>query len=404
MDRGEVGAYARGLPRRAPLRWMTAPVRSRIFDVLVLVFAGSLELGTYYDKAYPFWDSGARIAGLAVLTLSVLALMARRTRPVQVLVLAVVADIVAHVIVSGMDLQGVQTIVALYACGRYRPVRTGWTAVGTTLVVEWIAAAVWPASNVVSGTIVLPLTVALGQYLRLRDEMSARRREEAAAAAVRLERRRIARELHDVVAHHISVMSVLVGAARTTMAADPDKAAEALRTTERTAREALDEMRRLLSVLRADGEDLEPATGARAARVPDLVAAAEAAGLRVVFEVRGTVRDLPASVDLAVYRVVQEALTNTRKHAAGAAVSVRLRYEMAAVDVEILDDGGHGPGSGVVGSGYGLGGMAERVALCGGRLQTGHRAEGGFRVHARIPVPAVQQPAQLTDGTGQSPR
>jgi signal transduction histidine kinase len=368
---------------------MTPAVRSRIFDGLVVLCAGLLEVGTYLDKAGAFWRHGGRIAGLIMLTAAVLALLVRRRRPVQVLALAICADIVVHATGLGIGLEGVQTLVALYSCGRYRPVRTGWIAVAATLMIEGIAALVGESSDIIGGAIVLPLTVALGQYVRLRGEMTARRREEAAASAVRLERRRIARELHDVVAHHISVMSVLVGAARTTMTIDPERAAEALSTTERTAREALEEMRRLLSVLRADGEDTEPATGARAAQVPELVAAASAAGLRAELAVHGTARDLPASVDLAVYRVVQEALTNTRKHASGAHVSVRLRYELAAVDVEILDDGGSGPDSAAVGSGYGLGGMAERVALCGGRLQTGSRADGGFRVHARIPVPAA---------------
>ena len=368
---------------------MTAPVRSRIFDGCVTLLAGAVEIGSYLDRTARFWHHGTQILGIAVLLAAVLALPLRRTRPVPVLLVAVTSDIVVHALVRGMDLEGLQTLVAIYSCGRYRPVRTGWISVAGTLAAEGAAAVLWPASNLLGGAITLPLTLALGQYLRLRDEMSARRRQEAAAAAVRLERRRIARELHDVVAHHISVMSVLVGAARTTMTIDPDKAAEALSTTEQTAREALAEMRQLLAVLRTDEEEAEPSTGARAAQVPDLVAAAQAAGLQAELDIQGQVRDLPASVDLAVYRVVQEALTNSRKHAAGARAAVRLRYELAAVDVEILDDGGHGS-SGAVGSGsgYGLGGMAERVALCGGRLQTGPRAEGGFRVHARIPVPA----------------
>ena len=222
-----------------------------------------------------------------------------------------------------------------------------------------------------------------------------RRRTEAAETAVRIERQRIARELHDVVAHHISVMSVLVGAARTTMSIDPVKAEEALITTERTAREALAEMRQLLAVLRAaDTGDSEPALGARAAQVPALVTAVRATGLHVELEIAGIARELPASVDLAVYRIVQEALTNTRKHAARANASVWIRYERAAIAVEVLDDGGDGAAASTAAQpsgGYGLGGMAERVALCGGRLQSGHRPEGGFRVQARIPLPVTAE-------------
>jgi signal transduction histidine kinase len=389
-----VKAYVRTLPRRAPLRWMTPAVRSWCFDGLLVLIVGALQLTSFLANTGGGFH-GTRILGLVLQTAAVLALMRRRRNPVAVLSAAVVVDILTHAMIHHVDLESVQTLAAIYAVGRYRPVRTGWIAAAATLAAEGATALVWHAPDAIGGVITLPLTLALGQYVRLRFEMTARRREEAAAAAVRQERRRIARELHDVVAHHISVMSVLVGAARATMAIDPDRAAEALVTTEQTAREALAEMRQLLALLRTDGEDPEPAAGARAEHVPDLVAAAQAAGLRVELTVQGRPRELPASVDLAVYRVVQEALTNTRKHAVGACAWVRLRYELAAVDVEILDDGGAGPATdgGPAGGGYGLGGMAERVALCGGRVRTGPRPEGGFRVHARIPVPVDDRPA-----------
>jgi len=387
-----VKAYVRTMPRRAPLRWMTPTVRSRCFDGFLVLFVGAVQIGSYVANLGGGWH-GLRIVGLVIQAAAILTLLLRRRSPVLVLVVAVAGDIVTHAMLHKIDLESVQTLAAIYACGRYRPVRTGWIAAAATLAAEGATALVWHAPDVISGVIVLPLTLALGQYVRLRGEMSTRRREEAAAAAVRQERRRIARELHDVVAHHISVMSVLVGAARTTMAIDPQKAADALLTTEQTAREALAEMRQLLALLRTDGEDPEPAAGARAEHISELVAAARSAGLPTELTVQGQARELPASVDLAVYRVVQEALTNARKHTAGARAWVRLRYEMAAVDLEIIDDGGTGPADSGVSGGYGLGGMAERVALCGGRVQTGPRPEGGFRVHARIPVPVDLQPA-----------
>jgi signal transduction histidine kinase len=207
---------------------------------------------------------------------------------------------------------------------------------------------------------------------------------------VHAERRRIARELHDVVAHHISVMNVLVGAARTTMSLDPARAEEVLATTEQTAREAMAEMRQLLAVLRADDED-EPTPQARTAQLPTLVARTCEAGLPTQLRVTGDSRPLPAAADLAVYRIVQEALTNTRKHTQGASAQVRLSYQDGAVEVEVLDDGGTaGHGTALSpGGGYGLSGMAERVALCGGALQAGPRERGGFRVHARLPLPAA---------------
>jgi signal transduction histidine kinase len=393
---------------RAPFRWLTPSVRSRVFDGLLVLFAIGVDLATLTGKSGG--HSGAEV--LAVVTLIVVrgaALLLRRRRPVAVLAVVVILDIVIHAMLSGSaDLQSGGSLIATYSCGRYRPVAVGWIAGVVATVVIGASLLLWPVGNgnILSGLIISALTLALGQYMRVRREMTERRGIEAAQTAVRIERQRIARELHDVVAHHISVMSVLVGAARKTMATDPVKAGEALLTTERTAREALAEMRQLLAVLRADGtDDSEPARGARAAQVPALVAAVRATGLRVELEIAGIVRELPASVDLAVYRIVQEALTNTRKHAAGADACVWIRYERAAIAVEVLDEGGSGavaPVGSQPGGGYGLGGMAERVALCGGQLQAGHRPEGGFRVHARIPVPMMAQialPASTADSS-----
>jgi signal transduction histidine kinase len=390
-----VVAYVRTIRARVPWRWLTPRVRSGVFTGLVLLVIVTVDLGNLVQKTHG--HASARIIIVAALMVArAAALVPRRRHPVAVLAVIVILDIAAHALVpQAADLQSAPSLIAMYSCGRYRPVAVGWIAGATAAFVFSLSLLLWPSSSILSGLIIFALTIALGQYMRVRREMAVRRGVEAAETAVRIERRRIARELHDVVAHHISVMSVLVGAARTTMAIDPVKAEEALLTTERTAREALAEMRQLLAVLRADGtDDPEPALGARAAEVPALVAAVRAAGLRVELEIAGTVRELPASVDLAVYRIVQEALTNTRKHAAGAQASVWIRYERAAIAVEVLDDGGNGTAASTAaqpGGGYGLGGMAERVALCGGRLQSGHRPEGGFRVQARIPVPVTAE-------------
>ncbi|MFC7645866.1 sensor histidine kinase [Streptosporangium lutulentum] len=205
---------------------------------------------------------------------------------------------------------------------------------------------------------------------------------------MRAERHRIARELHDVVAHHISVITVLMGAARTTVLADPGKAQETLLTAERTARAAMAEMRQLLHVLRAeDGAEPENQAGIGTSALPELVEQAARAGLPARLEVTGDAVALPSAVDHAIYRIVQESLTNTRKHARGARSSVRLAYLPDAVEVEVLDDGpgAEAPPTG----GFGLGGMAERVALSGGELRTGPRQEGGFGVHARFPLPGA---------------
>jgi len=248
--------------------------------------------------------------------------------------------------------------------------------------------------------VALPLIpVVVGELFRQRYELRERRMAERAERAVRAERQRIARELHDVVAHHITVINVLVGAARTTMTDDPGRAQEVLVTAERTAREAMTEMRQLLHVLRAEeAEASENHAEVGTANLPGLVEQASRSGVPARLEVTGTAVPLPTAVDHAIYRIVQEALTNTRKHAPGARASIRLSYLGDAVEVEVLDDGSANPVDDGV-PGYGLGGMAERVALCGGELQTGRRPEGGFRVYARIPVEPVapERPREAAD-------
>jgi signal transduction histidine kinase len=209
--------------------------------------------------------------------------------------------------------------------------------------------------------------------------------------AVAEERRRIARELHDVVAHHVSVMGVLATGSRRMLARDPAAADEALATIEQTGRTALREMRRLLTVLRADAEpagELAPQPGL--AGVEGLVEQMCEAGLPASLKVEGVPGPLDPGVALTVYRIVQEALTNALKHAGAAAVEVRLLFAPHELIVEICDTG-RGPqlGSGAVG--HGLLGMRERVMLYGGTLRTGPRPGGGYRVYAKIPVDSTER-------------
>jgi len=207
-----------------------------------------------------------------------------------------------------------------------------------------------------------------------------------AAQAVADERRRIARELHDVVAHHVSVMGVLATGARRMLARAPETTDEALATIEETSRTALREMRRLLDVLRTDAEpaaDLAPQPGL--AGIATLVEQVNEAGLPVRLQVDGDPGRLDPGVALTVYRIVQEALTNALKHAGRATAEVRLRFGTYWLVVEVFDTG-RGPALDGNMLGHGLVGMRERVALYGGSLRTGPRAGGGFRVYAKIPV------------------
>jgi signal transduction histidine kinase len=207
-----------------------------------------------------------------------------------------------------------------------------------------------------------------------------------AEQAVADERRRIARELHDVVAHHVSVMGVLATGARRVLSRRPEAADEALATIEDTSRTTLREMRRLLDVLRTDAEpaaDLSPQPGL--AGIETLVEQVRDAGLPVLLRVDGEAGGLDPGVALTVYRIVQEALTNAIKHAGRASAEVRLRFGVYWLTVEVSDDGrGPTPDRNTVG--HGLVGMRERVALYGGTLRTGPRPGGGYRVYAKIPV------------------
>ncbi|MBA8957093.1 sensor histidine kinase [Actinomadura namibiensis] len=403
---------SRALPPSAPRRTavtrrragalvtaLTPERRARAADAALAL----LMLAVLLDIVVKRWPDGpvplALPAGLLLGLAQVGVVLVRRTRPLLTLTVIVAADLTGWLLLPELpfDPLSLGSLVALYAVGRYLPYRTGWWSGLAATGAGAVAYAVHSPTDMANAVAAL-LALVLGQYTRLRAETAERRRAERAAEAVRAERRHIARELHDVVAHHISVMSVLVGAARTTMAADPERAAEALVTTERTAREAMAEMRRLLAVLRADDE---PEPDARADRLPALVERARAAGVRADLRVEGRARPLPPAADLAVYRTVQEALTNAQKHAAGARVRVVLRYTDTAVEAEVHDDGSGGPAPAPApadrpGHGHGLRGMAERVALCGGDLAAGPAPGGGFRVRARLPLPPDALPQEAT--------
>ena len=218
-----------------------------------------------------------------------------------------------------------------------------------------------------------------------------------AEQAVAEERRRIARELHDVVAHHVAVMGVLATGARRAAGRDPAAADQALATIEQTGRTALRELRRLLDVLRTDAEPAgELAPQPDLAAVSGLVEQVREAGLPVTLRVDGEPGPLEAGVRLTVYRIVQEALTNVLKHAGPATADVRLRFGPRWLEVEVADTG-HGPRPGGDPVGHGLISMRERVGLYGGTLHTGPRPGGGFRVYAKMPVDQLRDADRLPE-------
>jgi len=264
------------------------------------------------------------------------------------------------------------------------------TAAGTVLAVL-ILLGQGPAT-LASASVPFVVTYALGTSTRARrdritmlEERAGRLAEEQHAAASR-ERARIAREIHDIVAHSVSIM-VVQAEAGLVIRDDPDKARATLDTISATGREALTQLGRALGVLRGDPASRQPAPGLD--DLPRLVEYAQLAGLEASLTNSGHPRPVPADLGAAIYRLVQEALTNTIKHAEAQAVSVRLDWQEKALHVEI-DDDGRGPAPPAPTAGYGLIGMRERVRAFGGQLQTGAGDGGtGFRVKARLPLDAA---------------
>jgi signal transduction histidine kinase len=264
---------------------------------------------------------------------------------------------------------------------------------GVAALAEWVASG---AGLLVAWLVGRNLRYRRARWAELQDraERLERERQEEARRAVTEERLRIARELHDVIAHSMSVIAVQSAVGHHVMDTQPDQARQALAAIEATSRSALTEMRRLLGVLRQEGQtrgSLAPAPGL--ADLDSLVSQVQDAGLRVWIKVDGQRGPVPPSVDLSAYRIIQEALTNVIKHADCQSATVTICYRADSVTVEIADKGLAAPGARVVpagnGSGHGIIGMRERVAVFSGQFTAGPGPDGGFRVRARFPVPEV---------------
>jgi signal transduction histidine kinase len=276
---------------------------------------------------------------------------------------------------------------------------TVWTSqrrflLGTVAVTAAVlAAAAGPHTTLSSTAFVLLVVLAVMLLVRRvvgdrerRVELAERERDLAAREAVAGERARIARELHDVVAHSVSVI-VVQAQAGPRLLAEPAQVRDVFHSIETTGREALDELRRLLGVLRARDEQLPVGPQPGLDALQPLIQQLREAGLRVELRVEGEPVRLPPGIDLSAYRIVQEALTNTLKHAGPAEAEVIVRYHHSTLELEILDNGTGAPAR-VNGSGHGLVGMRERVALYGGSLEAGARNGHGFGVRARLPLVA----------------
>ncbi|WP_189210067.1 MULTISPECIES: sensor histidine kinase [Actinokineospora] len=279
---------------------------------------------------------------------------------------------------------------ALYAVG---------LAIGTGAWAFWRFSGMEPLIMVTFAAIIFALCWVLGEFAGARRayhvEVERRlalletERDHQARIAVGEERARIARELHDVVAHAVSVMVVQSEGAAYAVRTDPDMAEQAIRTVAQTGRDALTELRRLLGVLRSDAAETGRAPQPGAQSISELAERVRAVGVPVVLELTGELDDLPAGVGLGVYRIVQEALTNTIKHAGpGASAAVRVKRDGDQVELDITDRG-RGAKRGLASGGNGLIGMRERAHVFGGSLEAGPLPTGGWRVHAVLPVTAA---------------
>jgi signal transduction histidine kinase len=342
--------------------------------------------------------SPLHVIGVAVIVALVTGSVAVRRRYPAAVGIGVQGLLVASLVLGfntvpsgGPPVVAVAWFCALYALAAWTTTR--WFAAGLVFfVVSDLVSAVFGSSHhrdsVVTFTVVAAIVMVLVRRVigdrdrRLR--LAQRERDLAAREAVVDERARIARELHDAIAHNVSMIVVQAGAERRVLDTEHASTRQVLETIEQVGRGALTEMRRLVGMLRSDTrEPLAPQPGL--ADIDLLVAQVREAGLPVDLEIEGERRNLPVGIELSAYRIVQEALTNALKHAGDAHAHVRVSYGADSLELEIVDDG-VGSLAAIAGGGHGLVGMRERVALYGGRLDAGRRASGGFAVRVLLPI------------------
>jgi signal transduction histidine kinase len=380
------------------------PASAWVFDSALALVAAGLATALFVSE-FVGWGlpRGTLTLGYALVLLHTLPLVARRRFPGAVLVLSVASGLAFAAIGLPPFFLGPAILVAIYSVAAYG---SRWVSLAGLVVAE-VGLAAAPRTPLKPGTQelvgfmgILAAAWLLGHFAHNYRAYAARleertaeleqAREELARRAVTEERLRLARELHDVVAHAMSVIAVQSGVGAHVADSQPEEVGKALAAIEATSRDALTELRRLLGVLRQDGDpqaSLTPVPGL--ANLEGLLAELAKAGLAVKLRVEGRPAPLPAGLDLSAYRIVQEALTNVVKHAGPAHAQVTIRYRDHDVAVEVTDNGrgvGAVAGDGRRGTGHGLIGMRERVAAFGGDLEVGPRPGGGFRVAARLPL------------------
>jgi signal transduction histidine kinase len=383
---------------RALPPWVTDAAIAAGMAAAALVDLFTVSSETIDALDYRPVDSWAIILVLAI----TLPLVARRTYPTTVLVIVSTAWVLERLANYPSTISVFALLFAFHAVGselpRHRSRIVGWS--GVAALVLFTLAGYLSGYGVGFGTVLVMVVfttfpLLLGQEIherrRSQEELAEhaagleRDREQQAREAVLSERTRIARELHDVVAHQMTVATVQAAAARRLLDRDPARSLEAIAAAEQAGHDGLTEMRRLLGVLRTeDAAQREPQPGL--GQLDGLVGQMSGAGLGTKLEIEGEARPLPAGVDLNAYRIVQESLTNALRHGGPAAVAtVRLMFAAEAVYLEIEDTGRGITAIGSTGAGHGLIGMRERAALLGGELEAAPLRGGGYRVTARLP-------------------
>jgi signal transduction histidine kinase len=328
----------------------------------------------------------AHLANLAAAPFMTLPLALRRRRP-AVVALVALAAVKIEGLAGGSTANTIAPILPLSVAVYSLAVHAGQRSLvgGTITAAVLLVFATATIEDALFAGVLLSIPFALGLVVRNRQQHADRLQAEAGVAGER-ERQRIARELHDVVAHSVGVMTVQAAAGRRVLERNPEHAAAALEAIEAIGRQALAEMARIVGILRDPGAEqvLEPQPGLR--HVHALLDQVRTAGLEVNFEIDATMADLPPGLDLAAYRIVQEALTNAIRHSSArhAHVSVMRRGNEVVIDVEDPGPARNGTAS----SGHGLVGMQERAHLYGGHVDAGRTPSGGFAVRARLPVEA----------------
>jgi signal transduction histidine kinase len=380
--------------------------RDRVSLALVgdVLLAALFTLTAQLDVWVRHTVTGPQLTNAAILAFVAPPLAFRRTRPSAAVAVTAAAIAVQAVVVgeppSGFLYAG-PVLIGSYSLGVHAPAcRRALAALAALVIGYGVTAIYWTGGQglVVTDVLWSLAPVApwfVGRFVRRRRleaaaeaqrEGAERERERHRLAALEDERSRMARELHDILAHSVSVMGVQAGAAEEMLARDPERARPLLQSIQQTSRDSVAELRRLLGMLRAQelGPELAPQPGLD--QLDTLVARMHDSGLPVELRIEGTAHPLPPGVELTAYRVVQESLTNALKHARPSTVEVAIDYRPSRLVVRVTNDGVVRPRNG---DGHGLIGMNERVSLYGGRLDAATRADGTFRVHAEIPVEPV---------------